>query len=318
MWLKRHNRNRAKEFRKNKGAFGPFVCTILSMDIFLQLVVSVVIPATVFGLVALGFTLVASVCRFLPLAHGALVLASGYGFYVLTILWPLPPLIAAMIVCVATASLGGFINLVVYERFRGRRSFNAVVALIVAVAVMMIIENILLLVFGSQTKIIPMLLGGSLMVAGAEMTIQESIMVVFVLMLALATGVFWQWSAFGRSARAIADNEEAAEILGIDARRIRTLTVGIASALAAVSGICFALEYGLQPGLTTTLAIKAFGRAVVGGIGSIPGAIVGSFFLDIAETSGAWFWNSAYKEVVSFMVVFLFLLYRPSGIFGKK
>lgn len=298
--------------------FVRFVQFSFGMEIFLQLVISTLIPGTLFALVALGFTLVSSVSRFLHLAHGAVVLASGYSFYALVVGVGLSPLVAAAITSVGAAFLGSAMNTVVYERFRKGRTLNAIVTLIVAIALMMLLENILLFVFGSQTKIVPVLLEGSVSLRGAVLTLQE----IWIMSLSLAffffTYCFWRFSRFGRCARAVADNEEAAEIIGIATTRVRTGVFALASFLAGIAGVFFAIEYGLQPGLTTALAIKAFGRAVIGGIGSVPGALVGSILLDAVEVAGAWFWNSAYKEVVSFVMVFLFLLYRPSGLFGRK
>jgi len=242
------------------------------MEIFLQLVISVVIPGILFALVALGFTLIASVSRFLHLAHGAVVLASGYCFYALVVRAGFAPLVAAMMTCAGAAVLGGVLNMLVYERFRKGRTLNAIVALIVALALLMLIENVLLLMFGSQTKIIPVILPGFISIHGAIITQQEIGMMATTLVLFILTQCFWWRSAFGRMARAVADNEEVAQIMGINAARIRTKVFILASFLAGIAGVFFAIEYGLQPGLTTALAIKAFGRAVIGGVGSIPGA----------------------------------------------
>ena len=122
----------------------------------------------------------------------------------------------------------------------------------------------------------------------------------------------------GKAMRAVADNKEMAEVVGISSERIYSLAFVVGSAIAGVAGILVGLEQNLEPMMGTNLMIKGFTGAIIGGIGSVPGAILGSFLLGFAENFGIWFLPSGYKDAIAFIILFIFLLFRPQGILGIK
>jgi branched-chain amino acid transport system permease protein len=122
----------------------------------------------------------------------------------------------------------------------------------------------------------------------------------------------------GKAMRAVSDNKDVAEILGISSEKIYNWSFIIGSAIAGIAGILISLEQSLEPTMGTGLIIKGFTAAIIGGIGSIPGAILGAFLLGFAENFGIWYLPSGYKDAIAFVLLFLFLLFRPNGILGIK
>ena len=118
--------------------------------------------------------------------------------------------------------------------------------------------------------------------------------------------------------RAVADNKDVAEIVGISSEKIYSWAFIVGSAIAGVAGILIGLETNLMPTMGTALIIKGFAAAIIGGIGSVPGAILGSFLLGLAENFGIWYLPSGYKDAIAFVILFIFLLFLPQGILGKK
>ena len=122
----------------------------------------------------------------------------------------------------------------------------------------------------------------------------------------------------GKAMRAVADNKDVAEIVGISSEKIYLWVFAIGSLIAGVSGILVGLEQNLEPMMGGNLMIKGFTAAIIGGIDSVPGAILGSFLLGFAENFGIWFLPSGYKDAIAFIILFIFLLFRPQGILGIK
>jgi branched-chain amino acid transport system permease protein len=122
----------------------------------------------------------------------------------------------------------------------------------------------------------------------------------------------------GKAMRAVADNKDVAEVVGISAEKIYSWSFIIGSAIAGIAGILVGLEQNLEPTMGTNLMIKGFTAAIIGGIGSVPGSILGSFLLGLVENFGIWFLPSGYKEAIAFIILFIFLLFRPQGILGIK
>jgi len=122
----------------------------------------------------------------------------------------------------------------------------------------------------------------------------------------------------GKAMRAVADNKDVAEICGISSNKIFAWSFAIGSVIAGIAGILVALEQNLEPVMGTNLMIKGFTAAIIGGVGSVPGAVLGAFLLGFAENFGIWFLPSGYKDAIAFVILFIFLLFRPQGILGIK
>jgi len=148
---------------------------------------------------------------------------------------------------------------------------------------------------------------------------KTQVLIVFVaIALMLITWLFIKKTKIGQEVRAVADNRHLAESLGIDSERVINVTFAFGSALAAAGGVLIAMETNLEPMMGLMPNIKAFAAVIVGGVGSVPGAILGSYFIGLAENIGIWYLPSGYKDAIAFFILLVFLLIRPQGIFGRK
>lgn len=288
------------------------------MSTAIQLFINILIQTTLLGLVAAGFSVFYSVSKVQHLAHGAIITGSGYIFLAL--------LKAGLGIPLALGgALGGAIvagllcNFLLYERLQRRRWFSGLVALIASLILLSGLQSMLLIIWGSQPRVIP--LEGTherLDLWGASLTPLQILIMALSLFL---IGIFYLYlkrSRLGVAIRAAADNPEMAEIIGISTRAVRYRTMALISLLGGVAGVLIALEYNLDPYSSTLHAVRMFARTIVAGVGSVPGVIASGLLIDGAENLGGYFISSSFKDAYSFLLVFLFLLLRPRGLFGPK
>ncbi len=281
-----------------------------------QLLANSLIIGSIYALVAVGFSLIYSTNRFVHLAHGATVVAAGYALYSTFTLLHLP-FILACILTIALSSVIGFLMFkAIYEPLQKRKS-STVIMLIASIGLLTLIENLILLFFGADVKTIGLLeVRQGINIAGAIITPLQIVLVLTSLTLLTVFYLFMKKTTLGRNLRAVADHKELASIMGLNPTRLMAISFIIGSALAGIAGILIALEQNLDPSMGTDLMIKGFSGAIVGGIYSVPGSILGSYLVGTAENVGTWFLPSGYKNAITFTLLFLFLLLRPKGIFG--
>lgn len=288
------------------------------MTIALQLAINILIPTALYGLIAAGFSVFYAVSRVQHLAIGASAAGAGYTFFVLLKSGFSLPLAVLAVLAVA-ATIGLLCNALVYERLISRQRFSSLVAIAGSIMLLLIGQSVLLMIFGSQPKSVPLALAQMRFeVLGASVTLNQLISVPLALVIILAFFLYLKYSRIGVAIRAASDNPEVAEIVGINTRRVRYYAMLLISLLAGVAGVLLALEFNLEPYASNLQAIRGFARTIVGGIGSVPGVLLSGLLMDGAEHIGGFFLNSSYKELYSFVIVFLFLLLRPQGLFGTK
>ncbi len=288
------------------------------MNIFLQLLINGLIAGSIYALVACGFSLIYSTNKFVHLAHGAIIVASGYFLYFLFRLVGLNFWIAVIISIIFGALLGWSINKIVYDRLRTIKAGKPIF-LIASVGVLILIESLILIFFGANVKTIGFIkVAKGLGFFGAVVTRLQIVTFVVAILLLIFLLIFMQKSKIGKALRAVSNSKEVVEILGVSSKKLFAISFIIGSAIAGVAGILVALEYNLQPYMGLSLIIKGFSGAVIGGITSVPGSIFGAFILGIVENFGIWYLPSGYKDAIAFTLLFIFLLFRPQGIFGQK
>lgn len=281
-----------------------------------QLIANGIIAGAITALVTAGFALIYATNKFVHLAHGVLVIAGGYLFYSFTSVFGMSVAVAAFCTVVGTALLGLICFYGVYYPLR-RRNASRTILLIASIGLMILIENILFMIFGPGVTSVDFIMAQSGQdIWGASVTTLQMVMVGISLVLVAGLGVFIKFSHAGTVLRAVADNPELAEITGIHSLRAQALSFGIGSALGGVAGILIILEQNVSPTMGTNLVIRAFTSAVIGGLGSLPGAIMGSYLLGLIENIGIWFLPSSYKDAIAFVLLLIFLLFRPQGLFG--
>ena len=288
------------------------------MTQFLSYLCNGISLGSVYAIIALGYTMVYGIAKMLNFAHGDVIMIGGYIAFCAMQYWGMPPVIsviAAMLVCTA---LGVTIERLAYKPLRQATSLAV---LITAIGMSYLLQNIALLVWGANPKSFPSvvsmrslsLMGGELIISGAAVvTIIACVVIMIVLTL------FINKTKIGKAMRVVSQDKGAAELMGINVNLTISITFAIGSALAAVAGVLLCSAYPtLQPTTGSMPGIKAFTAAVFGGIGSIPGAMVGGILLGVIEILGKAYVSTELGDAFVFAVLIVVLLVKPTGLLGK-
>jgi len=287
-------------------------------SIFLQLLVNGLIAGSIYALVASGFSLIYSINKFIHFAHGATIAFSAYAFYFLFAALGLGFWWSVILTIIFAALLGWAMNFFVYKQLRAKKT-SSVILLIASVGLLILLESLILILFGADVKVINLVeVQKGIGLWGFIITPLQIVILAVSVALLVALFVFMNKTKIGKAMRAVADNKEVAEIVGISSEKIYTYSFIIGSAVAGVAGILIGAEQNLDTTMGTQLMVKGLAAAIIGGVGSIHGAVLGAFLLGIVENFGIWYLPSGYKDAIAFILLFLFLLLRPQGILGIK
>jgi len=288
------------------------------VEIFIQLLLNGLIAGAIYALVSSGFSLIYSTCKFVHFAHGSAIAFSAYMLFLFASMLGLNFWVAAVIAVALASAFGIGMNTFVYRALRKRKASN-IILLIASFALLILIESLILIFFGADVKTIGFIkIEKGIEFLGAVITPLQIWIIVISFLLLMGLFFLMRKTKIGKAMRAVADNKDVAEIVGISSEKIYNWSFAIGSAIAGIAGILVALEQNLEPTMGTGLVIKGFTAAIIGGIGSVPGAILGAFLLGLVENFGIWFLPSGYKDAIAFILLFIFLLFRPKGILGKK
>lgn len=288
------------------------------MNIFIQLLFNGLIAGAIYALVASGFALIYSTNKFVHFAHGSVVVVAGYFLYFTFNVLGFNFWLSILLAILFSAFFGWLLNKSVYERLRKIKAGSAIL-LIASIGLLILIESIILILFGADVKTIGFIkIAKGINILGAIITPLQIVIIITSIVLLLILIRLMKKTKIGKALRAVSYRSELVEILGIPSKKLYSYSFIIGSAIAGVAGILISLEQNLKPFMGSTLMIKGFTGAVIGGIDSVPGAIVGSFVLGIVENFGIWWLPSGYKDAIAFTLLFLFLLFKPNGIFGKN
>ncbi len=295
---------------------------------FTQQLVNGLTLGSIYALIAIGYTMVYGIIGMINFAHGEIYMIGAYvGLVTLTAIgtqagYPLPLVLgAALLASVAVTGAYGFaVERVAYRPLRGG---PRLVPLISAIGMSIFLQNYMQIAQGARDVSVPILVSGALEFdMGGEFTVTVPyarllIVGVTVALMILLT-LFIAHSRTGRACRACAEDMRMANLLGIDTNKVISFTFVLGAILAAVGGVLIGLTIGkLNPFIGFIAGIKAFTAAVLGGIGSVPGAMLGGILLGLAETFAAGYMPAEYKDVVAFGLLVLVLLFRPTGLLGK-
>ena len=287
---------------------------------FISYLINGISLGSIYAIIALGYTMVYGIAKMLNFAHGDIIMIGGYAVFFSISMQSLPPVVGIIIAVLVCTILGITIEFVAYRPLRQANSSLAV--LITAIGVSYLLQNIALLIFGANTKaftsVVSMpaikLAGGQLQISGETMV---TIISCIVIMITLT--LFINKTKAGQAMLAVSEDKGAAQLMGIDVNKTISLTFAIGSALAAVAGMLLCSAYpALTPYTGSMPGIKAFVAAVFGGIGSIPGALIGGVILGIIEILSKAYISSQLSDAIVFMVLIVVLLMKPTGILGKK
>ena len=298
------------------------------MNYFLQQLVNGVSLGAVYGLIALGYTMVYGIIGMINFAHGDIYMVGAFITLIFLSLLSalgitsLPIALAlVLIVTVAITSLYGWtVERVAYSPLR---TAPRLAPLISAIGVSIVLQNYVQLAQGARVKVLPPLITGSVNLSSSDefnVTISAMQIIIIVVTIALMGGFTWliQTTPLGRAMRATEQDMTMAALVGVDVDRTISATFVIGAGLAAVAGLLVTLYYGvIDFYLGFVAGIKAFTAAVLGGIGSLPGAMLGGLLIGVVEALWSGYFSSAYKDVAVFAILILVLILKPSGLLGR-
>ncbi|NBX63259.1 MAG: branched-chain amino acid ABC transporter permease [Betaproteobacteria bacterium] len=272
------------------------------------------VTSAIYALLAVGFTLIFGVARILNLAHGSFYALGAYGTYVLTSIAGLPLWSAALIAIAFVAVFGVVVEKVLIRPLR----HSQLGVLMISLAVALVVEQTLFLVFGSEYRNVPSFVDTKINLGGVDVAGQRLLTLAVAAVAIGALYMFIQFTRLGSAILAISQDPEAAKYMGIPSDKIFSLVMAISAALAALAGVMAGPFLSVQPSMHLLPIVKAFAIVVVGGLGSIPGSIAAAFLLGYAETCVAYLISGSWTEIVSVLATLLMLVFRPAGIFGKR
>ena len=266
----------------------------------------------IYAMIALGYTMVYGIAKMLNFAHGDIIMVGGYTIVLFFAVNIYAALIASVIFCVI---LGVFIEKIAYKPLRGS---SPLAVLITAIGVSCFLQSIATLITQGNDKSIPLVLG-TLKIG--ELTIKWCyiITIICTVIVMVSLTLFVKYSKMGRAMVAVSEDKGAAQLMGINVNSIIAITFAIGSALAALAALCYLLGgTNVIPTTGAVPGIKAFTAAVIGGIGSIPGAMIGGILLGIIESFSNTSAIAPYTDAIEYSLLIIILLVKPTGILGKK
>jgi branched-chain amino acid transport system permease protein len=283
-----------------------------------QLLLNGIIAGSIYALVALGFTIIYRTVKFFHFAHGVVYATGAYLAYTFAISLGFNPLVSFFLAAGLAGLVGIGIDQLVYLPLRKQKAPN-LVFLIISFGVFIFIQNLIQLIYGAQILTLrtgPVKEGYHIL--GAVITDIQIFILVACVLLFIALWLFIQKTKLGKAMRAVADDPIAASVVGIHPEKIVFASFAIGSVLAGAAGILISLETNVEPTMGMNAVLKGIIASIVGGIGSIPGAMFGGLFLGLAENLGIWKIQAGWKDCIAFVILIIFLLLRPGGIFGIK
>jgi branched-chain amino acid transport system permease protein len=299
------------------------------MEVFVQQLINGITLGSIYGLIAIGYTMVFGIIGMVNFAHGDVFMVSafiGLIAYLIITLWlgiasVVGALLIVLVVAMALTSLVNWtIERIAYRPLRG--SFR-LAPLISAIGMSILLSNFVQVAQGPRNKSIPPLLQGEFVLMGGEdyqVTLSHRQLLIWVVTATLLV-VFWYLvsrTSLGRAQRACEQDQKMAALLGVDVDRTISITFVIGAALAAVAGTMYLMYYGVvnfNDGFTP--GVKAFTAAVLGGIGSLPGAVVGGLLIGLVETMWSAYFSIDYKDVAAFSILAITLIFLPQGLLGR-
>jgi branched-chain amino acid transport system permease protein len=298
------------------------------MDLVLQQIINGVTMGSIYAIVGLGYTMVYGIIRLINFAHGAVFMVGAYvGLTVLEILGGAHPaigivpalLLALVIPAAVCGGLGFAMDRFVYRKLRARRA-HLLIPLIAALGISLILETSAMLIWGKEFRVYPTILPvWHVTFAGAVLNSQQIMLLAICLAMMLGLHLFVQKTRLGRAMRAASLDPSAARLVGVDVNKIILLTFVIGSALAAVAGVLYGLYYGsVNFRMGYVPGLKAFTAAVLGGVGNIPGAMLGGIIIGLLETFGAAYISGEWKDAIAFIILITVIVVRPTGLLGER
>jgi branched-chain amino acid transport system permease protein len=288
------------------------------VDLVLQLLATGLVVGSLYALCALGWGLIYGTTLHFHVAHGAVFTLSAYFAYTAQQALGLPLLLAAAVAVAAAALVGLLVDLLLYQRLEARGAVRTTV-FISSLGLLIVVENVVAVVYGPDPLRMDIgWLSEAVELGPVFVTWLHVIAVGLAILGYLALMAFLRHTRAGQAVRAVSSSPEMARTVGIDLGRIHLLTYALGSAVTAPAGILIAMDVGAEPYRGTQFVLLASVAVILGGIGSIPGAMLGGIFVGLLENLGVWQIPSEWQSAISFGVFLVFIVVRPRGFFGRR
>ena len=286
---------------------------------FLSYLVNGISLGSVYAIIALGYSMVYGIAKMLNFAHGDVIMIGAYMSFCATQYWNLPPVVSILIAMAVCTLLGITVERLAYKPLR---SATSLAVLITAIGMSWLLQNTALLIWGANPKSFQSIVNiGTLSLFGGQLRVTGETIVTIAanIIIMVALTLFTGKTKMGKAMRAVSEDKGAAELMGINVNVTISMTFAIGSALAAIAGVLLCSSYPvLMPTTGSMPGIKAFTAAVFGGIGSIPGALIGGLMLGLIEILGKAYVSTELGDALVFAVLIIVLLVKPTGLLGKK
>ena len=286
---------------------------------FLSNLINGISLGSIYAIIALGYTMVYGIAKMLNFAHGDVIMVGAYISFCATQYWGLTPLLSVLVAMAVCTVLGIVIEKLAYKPLR---SATSLAVLITAIGVSYLLQNLALLIWGSNPKnFVSIVQLGKISLFNGELIISDVAIVTVLCCIVIMVALTWFTSKtkMGRAMRAVSEDKGAAQLMGVNVNQTISVTFAIGSALAAVAGILLCSSSPvLMPTTGSMPGIKAFTAAVFGGIGSLPGAMLGGILLGVIEIFGKSYISTDLGDAIVFAILIIILLVKPTGLLGKK
>lgn len=288
------------------------------MDIVPQLIVNSIIAGAIYSMVALGFNLIYGTARFFDLGYGALTAVGGYAVFYFSKSLGLNIYGSILLGIIIAGLVGYLIELLVYKKLRVRKS-TSMVFMVASLGVMTAVQAVVAILFSSQFQVYPNSINSQTFdVFGGVITGVQLIIFVTALVIMCGLVLVLKFTKFGKAVKAVSDDPEVSKIVGINTDSIISKIFFIGSCIAGLAGILVGFDTGIEPTMGFSLLLKGVVASIIGGVGNIYGAVLGSFLLGFVENFGIWKISGEWKDAIAFTVLIIFLIWRPQGILDRK
>lgn len=287
----------------------------MALDEFTQMTLTGINLGLMYALIAIGLTLIFGIMRIIQYAHGEFYMLGAYVLYYWSSVLKLPYWLGILVSAGAIFIIGALLQLLLFRPLHGK---NILYSLAVSMGLIFIISSGGLIAFGTVVKGIPSVVTGGVSVLGAFYTYERMVISIFSATLILALWFFLQRTTTGMAMRAVSEDPEVSSLQGINTRRIHWIAFGLGSALAAVAGCLMGTLLSIVPTMGFIATVKAFMIVILGGLGSVPGALIGGLIIGFIDSFVTTLISADVAYIIGFITIFVILVFKPSGLFGQE
>jgi len=287
----------------------------MALDEFTQMTLTGINLGLMYALIAIGLTLIFGIMRIIQYAHGEFYMLGAYVLYYWSAVMKWPYWLGVLASAATIFIIGAVLQIVLFRPLHGK---NILYSLAVSMGLIFIISSGGLLTFGTVVKGIPSIVTGGVSVFGAFYTYERMVISVFSATLILALWFFLQRTTTGMAMRAVSEDPEVSSLQGINTRRIHWIAFGLGSALSAVAGCLMGTLLSIVPSMGFIATMKAFMIVIMGGLGSVPGALVGGLIIGFIDSFLTTLISADVAYIIGFVTIFVILVFKPAGLFGQE